>query len=119
MLCNKSYGFYAKITKNGIQNALNNQAEGEGDEIERMIFPNQIHTKGGRWEDLEGTGMLNPNDLDRDSRRGKNYFKEEWRDKYWDIDRKRRYNSDREDRSRRDRGRYESDNQRRRDRKSK
>lgn len=71
MLCNKSYGFYTKITKNGIQSALKNQNEGEGDEAEKMIFPNQIRTSGGRWEELEGTGMLTPNDFDRNKRRGK------------------------------------------------
>ncbi|CAI2368555.1 unnamed protein product [Moneuplotes crassus] len=65
ILCNKSYGYYAKITKNGMQKALEMQVEG-GEEA--MIDSNAYSHGRNDVNSIDGLpvrqGMINPRDLD-------------------------------------------------------
>ena len=76
VLCNKSYGYYAKITKNGIQSVLENQAEGEGDMgLGGMINPNQM--MGNMWAGMDPNAMIMPDGLGGDKKRGKKATRKE------------------------------------------
>ena len=101
VLCNKSYGYFAKITKNGIQSALDNQAEGEGDAMNNMLYPDQVLP--GMWSALDPNTMVMPDDLNGGHKGGKNnHFKrpDENSKHNFSIDRKRKSGS-KNDRKRR------------------